>query len=226
MEYSKAQIATVDFGFVQVEGLMLPNSSYGISATQTNNFLHFAAHQNYVNRSLKRLLGEDFSPIRVATELNSNKVNVLTIDQFKKLIRELDKQGNPVASAFIDASLDESIERRFDRAFNIKRTEDERNALMELRVKRLLARRKWTDVIQQRNLDLFGVVPTSEQFRDWTVKANLALFNKRHFKCDRDTMTIDEQMIIESFEFLCCRLAKKHPQETPDQILSRVLATF
>lgn len=226
MNYSKAEIATVDFGFIQVEGLMFPDASYGIGVRQSNDFLKFSGSHRNANRALKALLGETYTGIRVATELNSNKAYVLTIEQFKRLVRELDKQGNPVASAFIDASLDESIERRFDRAFNIKRTEDERNALMELRVKRLLARRKWTDVIQQRNLELFGVVPTSEQFRDWTVKANLALFNQRHFNCDRDTMTINEQMTIESFEFVCCRLAKKHPNDTPNQILDRVLATF
>jgi hypothetical protein len=226
MNYSKAEVATVDFGFIQVEGLMLPSGEYAIGVRQANEFLSFAGSHRNANRALKALLGEGYAGLRVATELNSNKAYILTIDQFKRVVRELDKRGNPVASAFIDASLEEAIERRFDRAFNVKRSEDERNALMELRVKRLLARRKWTDVIQQRNLELFGMVPTPEQFRDWTVKANLALFNCRHFKCDRDNMTITEQMIIESFEFLCCRWAKKYPQETPDQILDRVLATF
>ena len=213
MNYSKAEVATVDFGFVQVEGLMLPDGTCGMAIVQANRFLKFSNSPNHAARSLKRLLGEDFSPPRVATELSPNKAYILTIDQFKRVILELSKRGNPVASAFVEACLLESIERRFDRAFNVKRSEDERNALMELRVKRLLARRKWTDVIQQRNLELFGMVPTPEQFRDWTVKANLALFNCRHFKCDRDNMTITEQMIIESFEFLCCRWAKNIPKK-------------
>ncbi len=226
MIYSKAKIATVDFGFCKVEGLMLPDGSYLIAVTQANHFLKFAAHPNYASRSLKRLLKGDFKPIQISTELNPNKVNAITIDEFKRVIRELDKQNNAVASAFIDAALIESVERRFDTAFNIKRSEDERNALMELRIKRLLARRQWTDVMQDRHTKLFGAKPTPKQFRDWTVKANLSLFQKPHFQCDRDTMSIEEQMQIENFEFLCCRWSKKYPSDTPDQILDKVLSTF
>ncbi len=226
MIYSKAKIATVDFGFCQIEGLMLPDSEYALAITQANKFLKFSASPQHAPRSLKRLLGDSFKPPRIATELNPNKAYVITLDEFKKVVRALDKQGNAVASAFIDAALLESVERRFDRAFGIKREEDERNALMELRIKRLLARRQWTDVMQDRHTKLFGAKPTPKQFRDWTVKANLSLFQKTHFQCDRDTMSIEEQMQIENFEFLCCRWSKKYPVDTPDQILDKVLSTF
>ena len=38
----KARVATVDFGFVKVEGLMLPDGSYAIAAVQTNDVLKFS----------------------------------------------------------------------------------------------------------------------------------------------------------------------------------------
>lgn len=226
MQYSKAAIAIVDFGFCQAEGLMLPDGSYGISATQSNKFLKFAGHPNYVNRSLKRLLGEGFAPIRVSSELNSNKVNVLPLEQFKQLIRILDKQGNPIAAAFVDAMITEAIERRFDHAFNVKRSEDERNERLKLRMSRLLARSNWTDTLKQRHLDLFGINPQAEQYKQWTGEVNLALFKRWHFYCDRDNMTIDQQRIIEQFEFMCCRMANKHPNATPEKILEIALSTF
>lgn len=138
----------------------------------------------------------------------------------------MSQKGNALANAILVACTIESIERRADHALGIKVEEDERNALMELRIKRLLARRQWTDVMRDRHTKLFGTKPTQKQFRDWTVKANLSLFQKPHFQCNRDTMSIDEQMQIENFEFLCCRWSKKYPSDTPDQILDRVLSTF
>ena len=134
--------------------------------------------------------------------------------------------GNKKATAILVASTVEAIERRADHALGIQVKEEERNALMKLRVTRLLARRKWTDKLQQRHIDLYGFPPSSDQFKAWTVMANLALFNRPHFHCDRDTMSIDEQLIIESFETLCCRWADRLPQGTPDQVLEKVLANF
>ena len=76
---SKAKVAQVDFGFVQIEGLMLPDGSYAIAGVQANKILGFSAHPNHVSRSLKRILGAGFSPTRLRSELNNNPVAALTL---------------------------------------------------------------------------------------------------------------------------------------------------
>lgn len=136
------------------------------------------------------------------------------------------EEGNKKAAAILVACTIESIERRADHALGILVDEQTRNARFELRTQRLLTRRKWTDTLKERSLELYGVEPSAEQYREWTVKANLALFERKHFKCDRDTMTEDEQGIIERFEFICCRQAKKRPGASPDEVLDFALQLF
>lgn len=134
MAQSKAVNATVDFGFVQVEGLMLPDGSYRISAQQANQFLGFSAHPNYVNRSLKRILDKDSQLIRVESENNPNPESVLSLPQFNLLLVELVSNGNETAKRFLQASAQEAIERRFDHAFGVKRTEEQRNEWLKQRM--------------------------------------------------------------------------------------------
>jgi hypothetical protein len=132
----KAVVAVVDFGFCQVEGLMMPNGSYGIAISQANTILGFSTRQDHAVRSLKALLGKEIELTTVKTELSNNKNSVLTIEQFTELIFELaTKRNNEIAIAFLKASMLETIERRFDAAFNKKVEEDERNARLELRAK-------------------------------------------------------------------------------------------
>jgi hypothetical protein len=209
----KAVIAVVDFGFCQIEGLMMPDGRYGMALTQANRLLVFSDSQHNAIRSLKSLLGKDIETLRVKTELNNNSAYVLTISQFRQLIRELDKRGNSVASAFIDAALEETIERRFDIAFSNKVEEAERNERLALRMARLMARQQWTNTLRDRYLELYGTKPLPEHYKKWTVLTNLVLFDKKHFCCNRDNMNQDEQRTIELFESMCVRIAKKYPHE-------------
>jgi len=224
---TKAIIAQIDFGFTQIEGLMLPDGSYGISITQAQRLLVFSSSPHLALKSLKVLLGKGFEPTKVKTELSNNPANVLTITQFTKLVTELAiiKQ-NPTAIAFLRASAEETIERRFDLAFNQKVEESERNERLALRMKRLLARHQWTDTLRDRHLALYGVKPNPDQYKNWTVKVNLELFEKKHFNCNRDNMCEDEQRTIELFESMCVRKAKQYPKDNPEQILEKVLAAF
>ena len=220
----KAQIALIDLGFVKFEGLMLPNGDYAIAVPQIADL--FQASRNTASRDFKRLLGERFQPSKISTQFNQAPVNVIDIASFTILVRALDKAGYKTATALIDAFFEEGIERRFDRAFNRVVEEAEYNARLALRMKRLMARRAWTDVLQDRHIQLYGVKPTPKQFRDWTVKANEVLFGRPHFKCNRDNMELEEQRIIESFEFMAVRRAKQHPQVSPDKLLDLALDTF
>lgn len=113
---TKAIVSKIDLGFAQVEGLMLPDGSYAIAVPQIADL--FGDTRNYASQSLKRLMGADFKTHKVSTEFNPKPVNIVKLEDFKKIIRLLDKKGNEVASAFMDAILEEGLERRFDHVFN------------------------------------------------------------------------------------------------------------
>lgn len=146
---SKAMVAKVSFGFVEIDGLCLPDESYAISVTQLMRILNpNSARQDNSSRDVKAVLGKDFQPVKASSELNPNKVNILTLDQAKMVIRELDKKGNKVAQAFVDALVLEGIERRFDAAFGKKVDEEKRNIFLKARVESKVARRSLTDAAQ------------------------------------------------------------------------------
>jgi len=219
-----AVVAKIDLGFAVIDGLMLPDGSHAVAVPQLAEV--FDTSKNTFSRDLKRLLGEEFRPSSTATELGNQKINVVSLAEVTRIIRALEKKGNPIASTFTDAILQEGLERRFDIAFNVRVSEDERNKRLALRMGRLLARRLWTDTLMERHLKLHGEKPTKDQYKYWTVIVNERLFNQPHFNCNRDTMNNDEQKTIELFERMAVRMADKHPTIDCDGLLGHALAMF
>jgi len=221
---TKAIVAKIDLGFVKFDGLMLPDGSYAIAVPQIADLV--GLDKNQASRDIKRMVGKDFNPSKSTTEYTKAAVNIIDLATFRKIIRELDRQGNPIASALVDVFIQESIDRRYDTAFGKKVSESERNQILAQRMKRLLARRAWTDVLQDRHVQCYGTKPTPRQFKDWTVRVNQVLFSKKHFNCDRDNMQSDEQRIIEMFENMATRRAGQNPQANPAALLELALDTF
>jgi hypothetical protein len=203
---------------------MLPDGQYAIAVPQAADL--FERSRSVASRDFKRLLGARFESSKMTTEFNQAPVNVISISVFRLLVRELDKQGNQIATALVDAFFEESIERRFDTAFEKKVSETEYNQRLVLRMSRLMARHAWTDILRDRHIQVFGAKPSPNQFKQWTIKANQVLFHRDHFNGNRDNMELEEQRIIESFEFMAVRRAKQNPNATPDQLLAMALDTF
>lgn len=222
---TKAVIATIDLGFTKIDGLMLPDGSYAIAVPQLAELKLVPP-----NRSLKQL--ETLSSMvfqshqKVKTDLNPKPVNVISLSDFSRLIRNLDKQNNLIARGFVDALLEEGLERRFDHAFNKYVEEEERNNRIALRIKRLQSRKLWTDVLRDRYLSLYNQKPSAEEYKKWAVMVNERLFQKTHFQCNRDTMKMWEQETIELFERMAQKKAKTHPEATPEEIVNIALQSF
>lgn len=221
---TKAVVATVDLGFAKIEGLMLPDSSYAIAVPQLAEVFSF--DKNQASRTVKSLLGKNFQFDTAKTELNPKSVNILSLAQATKVIYLLARKGNEIANEFMLALTEEGLDRRFSKAFNQRVTEEEYQSRIALRLKRLEARRLWTDVLRDRSLDLWNEKPTPEQYRLWTVLVNERLFNKRHFQCNRDNMDLMEQETVELFERMAERKSKLHPNATPDELIEMALASF
>ena len=220
----KAQVATIDLGFAKFDGLMLPNGEYAIAIPQVATLIQ--SIPNTASRDFKRLLGESFNPSKQSIEGTKALVNVVGLQTFTKILYAKAKQGNAIADALVGAMLDEGFERRFDTAFGKKVSEAEYNERLSLRMKRLLARHEWTDVLRDRHIQCFGSKPNPTQYKRWTIQVNEALFGRKHFNGDRDTMEMEEQRLIESFEYTAVRKSKKHSTAKPDDLLLLVLNTF
>ncbi len=180
---SKAMVAKVDFGFVQIEGLLLPNESYGVSAQQANKFLQFSVNPNNTSKALKSLLSIDLQSIHKAkTETSPKLENVLSLPQFNLLIVRLACKGNKTAQAFLEASALETIERRFDTAFGKKVDEEKRNLWLKARVEGKTARRSLTDAVQdyllRHNHDPKGNYAKFQVYAKFTDAINCAVLGK------------------------------------------------
>ena len=131
--------------------------------------------------------------------MHPKAVNVLTIENVSKVALELAIKGNTTAQAFMRATAEEALERRFDTVFGREVSEEERNVKLARRMARLKARHQYTDTIKAWQ-EWQGRYPDHGEFRRLTVKVNRALFGCDHFKCDRDNMTPLQQELITRFE--------------------------
>lgn len=128
----KAIVTQVPFGNIEIEGLMLPDGTYAIGIPQVA--VMFLDGHRQPSKSLKRLLGKDFSVgiQKVKTPFNTNPVNVLTLPQFEEVVKALAKSGNKPAQDFINDLFGMSLYQLFCDAFGVKFEKDERqNYLIE-----------------------------------------------------------------------------------------------
>ena len=226
---SKGVRVEIKLGVIPLSVYQVPSGIYKLSGRNVtdavdedlNTLLRF-----YGVKSLKALPHADSESYKINPGKHGTPFTAVSIEDATQYWLAMAIKGNIKAQVIAQACMAESIERRADKALGIMVSEQERNARMELRMKRIATRRKWTDALKDRHIALHGVEPSSERYREWTVKANEALLSRKHFKCDRDNMTETEQHIIESFEFLCCRWAGRYDSKGPDEILEMVLDTF
>lgn len=147
----KAKVAKVNYGFTVVYGLLL-DEDYGLAVPQICEL--FSLSKDHASRDIKILLGKDFQFAKWKSELNPKAVNVLTLKDFAKLTVLLAVKHNQLALDFTLAAIEETHERRFDKAFDKKRSEEEYNARFKARVEGKQVRWDFTDSIKayiQRN---------------------------------------------------------------------------
>jgi hypothetical protein len=133
MTTTKALIAKVKFAAdLEIECLKLPDGSYGIGVSQITSV--FSLPKNHATREVKALLGKDISLPQTTSELNSKKVNFVTLQQFVSVCRALDKKGNVIAGRLIEIHLEASFTSIVAGGFNDKFTQDDLAEQVELRM--------------------------------------------------------------------------------------------
>lgn len=148
---TKAARATIQLGDIELDVFQLPDGTYQISQSQTTNAV------NKPPKRMVELAQSDKGQILIQSGFEkglkvrvegSKPVNLIPLEvAFQFWVLEL-SIGNPEALALVSACGVESIERRADAAFNVVRSEVERNERLEARIKGKVARRFLTDAIK------------------------------------------------------------------------------
>jgi hypothetical protein len=140
----KAQRATVQIGPLSVDGFQMPEGSYRISQTQAAECIgkpEINARRFLDSRGIKALRGEGYTPDSVAIDSidqsrGQSRVNALPLDVISAYWLWEASKGNQQAIALCYALMTETLERRFDAAFGVERSESERNAILSQRLQR------------------------------------------------------------------------------------------
>jgi len=154
-ESTKATRAVVQIGSLEVDGFMLPDGSYRMSLSQTAETVGKPARSTFDflrSKTLKRLLSEAGGTFDFLTEdtISAISSDAYTVDQFLVDIGDEGSQGqtrirgvpleivilywhwesfrgNKQAFFLVTGLATETLERRFDTAFGVSRTEAEWN---------------------------------------------------------------------------------------------------
>jgi len=116
---TKAIVAKIDLGFVKFDGLMLPDGSYAIGASQVAKLIGF--DNEHSSRDIKALLGRDFQFAKVVSELSPKPVNTLTIPELEQLLKVFAMNGNEQAQIILGLPQKKKISsRRLERNIQLR----------------------------------------------------------------------------------------------------------
>jgi hypothetical protein len=231
----KAEIAIVQIGYLEIEGLYAPETDqFGVAVPQICSLFQFL--KKNANRDIKALLGEDFQFLKWCSKLNSKAVNVILLPDFEKLLFELALKQNTIAIGMSRDLIGLSLHQLFADAFNIKFEQEERQAWLKARQQGKIARRTLTDSIKDWLLAHPEASENKKKFlySNVTDAINLGIFARRasklrkdwHCENPRDEMTDKELSVVESAEGLTMRLIdqdKLEPMVAVHEALNRLI---
>ncbi|MGL5076887.1 MAG: hypothetical protein ACRDBG_13830 [Waterburya sp.] len=153
MSTIKAVRATITLGDIELDVFQLPDGKYFLSVMQLAESIGIS-HKRFAEfRELKlaqSLYPEGFRMAeKVKVEGGTKPVSIISLDDVSKYwtLAAFQTQ-NQIAIALLAASQTEALERRADNAFNVIRTEKERNERFVTRRDGILSRHFWTDCIE------------------------------------------------------------------------------
>lgn len=125
---------------------MLPDGSYRMSQTQAAECVGLSernARDCLRSKGLKALLGEGYTPaiLEIEPDVNqargASRIRGLPLEVVSAYWLWQAFRGNQSALALCMALMTESLERRFDAAFEVERTEGDRNQRLAQRLQQL-----------------------------------------------------------------------------------------
>jgi hypothetical protein len=131
----KARRERVSLGSSEIEGFQMPDGSYRMSQTQAAEAIgkdEINARRFLDSKAIKALLGKGYTPDSIEVESTDQqrgqtRINALPLEVVTAFWIWQCSRGNKSAIALVMATATETLERRFDRAFGVARTDDEYN---------------------------------------------------------------------------------------------------
>jgi hypothetical protein len=138
----KAKRAKVEIGPLSVDGFQMPDGSYRMSQTQAAESVgkpEINARRFLDSRGIKALRGEGYTPDSIEVDSpeqgrGQTRFNALPLDVISAYWLWEASKGTQQAIALCYALMTETLERRFDAAFGVERSEADRNALLTQRL--------------------------------------------------------------------------------------------
>jgi len=140
----KATRATVTIGSLVVDGFMLPDGSYRMSLSQASELVGTLPRNAFDflrSKAIKSLLGEGYTGSISDVEIESegqarggSRINALPLEVVSAWQAH---RGNKQALSLCMGLILETLERRFDNAFGVNRSESERDQRLSDRLQRL-----------------------------------------------------------------------------------------
>jgi len=138
---TRATRATIRLGSLEIDGFMLPDGSYRMSQTQAAEAIEkpeINARRFLGSKAIKALLGEGYTPDTIEIESEQTRgqgrFNALPLPVVTAYWFTQASQGDKQAQTLVWALLTESLERRFDSAFGVTRSEDDFNQRLSDRI--------------------------------------------------------------------------------------------
>lgn len=142
---NKATRSVVAIGELEIEGFQMPDGSYRMSQTQAAEVVgkdEINARRFLDSKGIKVLLGKGYTPDTVEVEAagqvrGQTRINALPLEVVTAFWVWQCSRGNKQAIALVMALATEALDRRFDAAFGVTRSEAEYDERFSDRVGRL-----------------------------------------------------------------------------------------
>jgi hypothetical protein len=234
---TQAEVSCVKVGHLEIEGLMDTDGKFAVAVPQICQLFQILSKN--ASRDIKALLGKDFQFLKYRTELHPKAVNALTLIDFERLLRKLDKASNPVAESICDDLVGLSLHQLFSDAFHVKFESDERQEHLKVRQESKLVRHNLTDAIKwylNANADTLSNSYVNFIYPNCSDLVNLGLFGRKSKRLCvdlkisdrsklRDALKADELRWLTEIEDLAARLIVYQDYEPMDAVkeaISRV----
>ncbi|MEM9009082.1 MAG: hypothetical protein AAGE59_36950 [Cyanobacteria bacterium P01_F01_bin.86] len=143
---AKAKRESVAIGSLSVEGFQMPDGSYRMSLSSAADAVGLQARNAFDflrSKAAERLLGSDSTLSVAEVEVESppeqttgqTRIRAIPLNVVARYWLWQTSRGNKQALVLVDALLEESLERRFDDAFGVARTEYERQERLTERMR-------------------------------------------------------------------------------------------
>lgn len=149
-ESIKATRASVQIGALEVDGFMLPDGSYRMSQSQVAEAVGLSRRNvsDFLrSKAIKALLGEGYTgtildreEIEIEPEpgkRGQSRFMAMPLEIVSAYWQWQSHRGNKKALALCIALMTETLERRFDAAFGVTRTEQEQNERLQERIRQI-----------------------------------------------------------------------------------------